>query len=488
MDEASARDVVLLRALETADTSARLVSPEDRRYASRAAGELVHWHAADARVAATPELFLAQRATLALDKLAAKLPAVRALRSVRWRPWIGIVLPLAALALGAVLEQVADRRHVNVLAFPLLGIIAWNLLVYLGLLVKPLLGRSLGPLRRWVAGARRTPNVMSDATTAAAAARFAGDWGELSAPLLNARAGRVLHLAAALFAVGAVAGLYLSALAFEYRIGWESTFLQAPAVHAILAFVLGPAAKLLGMPFPTVEAVEAMRISSASGPLTGGADAGPWIHLYAVTLALAVIVPRLLLAAWSAWRERRLSDAFRLDLSAPYFRRLLASFAPDSARVRVLPYSYTLDEAAVSGLNTLARHLLGDATQLALRPSTEFGAESAAAAGLARREADVPLSLAVFNAAAIPENENHGLFVDTLRGALDTPLALIVDTGPYHARLGTDAAAGVRLTERLDAWRGFATQRQLPVSFVDLAAPDTTQAERDLTPALEASA
>jgi len=493
MDEASARDVVLLRALETADTDARLVTADDRRYASRAAGELAHWHAADARVAATPELYLAQRARLALDKLAASLPAVRALRGVRWRPWIGIALPLVALALGAVVEQVADRRHVNVLAFPLLGVIAWNLAVYVGLLVKPILGRSLGrslgPLRRWIAGVRRAPDVMGDATTAAAAARFAGEWSELSAPLLNARAGRVLHMAAALFAVGALAGLYLRALAFEYRIGWESTFLQAPAVHSILSFVLGPAAKLLGMPFPSVEAIEAMRITTgAAGQLTGGANAGPWIHLYAVTLALVVIVPRLLLAAWCAWRERRLSGAFRLDLSAPYFRRLLASFAPGSARVRVLPYSYTLDEGAVAGLNALARHLLGEATQLALRPSTDFGAEAAAAAGLPRREADVPLTLAVFNAAAIPENENHGLFVDTLRGALDTPLALLVDTGPYRARLGTDAAASQRLAERLDAWRSFAAQRRLPVSFVDLGAPDATQAERDLAPALEAAA
>ena len=104
-----------------------------------------------------------------------------------------------------------------------------------------------------------------------------------------------------------------------------------------------------------------------------------------------------------------------------------------------------------------------------------------------RRESDVPLTLAVFNAAAIPENENHGLFVDTLRRALDTPLVLLVDTGPYRARLGGDGA-GARLDERLEAWRGFATQRRVAVCFVDLAAPDLAQAERDLAPALEAAA
>lgn len=485
IDERSARDIVLLRALETADSDARLLTTEDRRYASRAAAELARWQAADARTEATPQLFLARRATLALDKLAPQQPALRSLRALRWRPWIGILLPLAALVLGVLIEQVADRRHVNVLAFPLLGIVAWNLVVYAGLLLKPLWGRSIGPLRRWIAGATRASKTPADATLAAAAARYAGEWGSLSAPLLDARAGRVLHLSAALFAVGAIAGLYLRALAFEYRVGWESTFLQASSVHAVLSFVLGPAARLLDLPFPSVQAIEAMRLSA--GQPAVGADAGPWIHLYAVTLALSVVVPRLLLAAWSAWRERRLGNAFHLDLSTPYFRRLLAIFAPDNARVRVAPYSTTLSEAAVAGLGALARHLLGEPTQLALRPSTDFGNEASAAAGLSRREADVPLTLAVFSAAAIPENENHGLFLDTLRSALDTPLALLVDTGPYAARLGTDAAARQRLAERLDAWRGFARQRELAVSFVDLAAPDAGQVERDLAPLLESA-
>ena len=84
------------------------------------------------------------------------------------------------------------------------------------------------------------------------------------APLYAARIGRVLHLSAALFALGAIVGLYLRAIVFEYRIGWESTYLQAPMVHAILAFVLGPASSLIGMPFPSIESVAAMRLSGAS--------------------------------------------------------------------------------------------------------------------------------------------------------------------------------------------------------------------------------
>ena len=89
-------------------------------------------------------------------------------------------------------------------------------------------------------------------------------WSALVAPLMAARAARVLHLAAALFALGAVAGLYVRGLVFEYRAGWESTFLDAPAVHALLSFFLSPAAQLIGIPFPSVDQIAALRFTSGA--------------------------------------------------------------------------------------------------------------------------------------------------------------------------------------------------------------------------------
>jgi hypothetical protein len=480
MDEQAARDVALVRALESGDAEHAVLSADDRRYASRAAGELAHWQAADQRRPPTAELFLTRRAGLLLDRLGEREPALRALRHPRWHAWVGLALPAAALVIGVLTEQIADRQHVNVLAFPLLGILVWNLVVYGLMLLRPLLGSTLGPVRRWVGALGRTKTAALPGTLSRPAARFVGHWAALAAPLANARAGRVLHLAAALFALGAVLGLYLRAFAFEYRIGWESTFLTASTVHGILQFVLGPAAALLGMPFPSPEAVSAMRITEGAG----GADAGPWIHLYAVTVGLAVVAPRLLMSAFAGWRERQFANAFRFDLGEPYFRRALAAFAPSRARLRVAPYSYTFDEAAVSGLHALARHLLGDATELALRPSTEYGNEEAAAHGLPRNESDVPLTLAVFNAAATPESENHGRFLDTLRAAIDSPLAVVIDTAAYRRRLGAHAGAEARLGERCSAWRTFVESHDLPAACVALATPDIAAAGRDLAAAL----
>jgi len=136
----------------------------------------------------------------------------------------------------------------------------------------------------------------------------------------------------------------------------------------------------------------------------------------------------------------------------------------------------------------IARRLLGDATQLALRPNTSFGAEDAAGEGLPRSEADVALVLATFSAAAIPENENHGRFLDALRRASDTPLAVLVDLGPYSRRLGAQSGAADRLDERRRAWQGFASERGLPRTCVNLAEPDLGRVEAALAPALGSAA
>jgi len=479
MDEQAARDVLLVRAIETTDSDA-LLTPDDARQAGRAAAEMAHWQASQLRVPATAESFLSNRADLVLEALGPRTAWVRALRRVQWRPWIGLALPVVAFALGALTEQVADRQHVNLLAFPLLVLIAWNLFVYALLLLRPLTGRSMGPLRARLTGARRLAETTGSGVAATASARFARDWLTLARPLFDARAGRILHLSAASFAIGALLGLYLRAFAFEYRIGWESTYLSASSVHAFLSVLLGPAARLLGMPFPSVETIEAMRISGGKG----GADAGPWIHLYALTVAVAVIAPRLLLAAWAARRERHLASNLKLDLGSPYFRRLLASFEPTNVRVRVAPFSYTLTEGAVAGLSALAHHMLGETTQLALRPSTPFGEEETAAQDIVRHEDDVPLTLAVFSAASAPEQENHGKFLDTLREATAAQVAVVVDTGPYRQRLGTQAGAAERTEERCQAWRAFAKNRNLAVACIDLTAPDLARAESDLASAL----
>lgn len=492
MNEQIARDVVLVRAVENADTERAIFTNEDRTHASRAAAELARWRASERRQAATAESFIGQRAALLAETLPRRAPAIaRAAHGFDWPAWVGVALPAVAFALGALLEHVADRQHVNVLAFPLLGIVIWNVVVYFLLLLRVVMRASgakaelRGP-RRWLtAGAQRSVRNLPGAA-AAAVGTFVALWSAQVAPLMAARAARVLHLAAALFATGAVAGMYVRGLVFEYRAGWESTFLDAPAVHAVLSFFLSPAAQLIGVPFPSVDQIAALRFAEGT---PGNANAALWIHLYAITVGAIVVVPRLALALIARWQERRRSQRFAFDLSEPYFRRLAGSFTVGAVRLRVIPYSYTVDEAALNGLRAAAVALLGDDADVMLHSTITFGAESSVGQTLSGADPQVTLTLALFSLAATPENENHGAFLKALRSTSSAPrLAVLIDESGYRRRLGTQAGAEARLDERRSAWRYFCRALELDAAFVDLSAPDLPALERELEHVLAAPA
>jgi hypothetical protein len=482
MDENAARRVLLVRAAEGSDSAGTLLSEDDRRYAARAAAELVRWQATDRGERASAEAFIATRAELLTAKLVERSPRTgRALAAMRWRPWIGIALPAIALASGLVAEHIADPGHVNVLAFPLLGIIVWNLAIYVWLLVRTMRAivrrsrREPGWVAQLLSGARR--NLMERVTgpLAVAAASFAFEWGERSTPLIAARAARILHLSAAALAFGAIAGLFLRGLAFEYRAGWDSTFLDAPAVHGLLASFLGPAARFIGQPFPSVEEVAALRWNAG-----GGENAARWIYLYTVTVAALVIVPRLVLAAIAGLRERRLSSRFPLPLDEAYFRRLLSGWREAPARVEVIAYAYTPAEDARQGLQRLAAAMFGDDVQVHWARSIAFGDEDTLGAARDRSSPAADMVVALFNLAATPETENHGVFLDRLKLRTPGRMAAIVDEGPYRSRLGAQAGADARMAERRQAWSDLAQTRALRAVFIDLSLPELTAAQREL--------
>jgi len=489
VNEHAARDVLLVRAVESADRDRTLITEADRQHAARAAAELARWSASERGEEASAERFLEQRAKLLAGKLRERDRALaQAIRATAWRPWVGVLLPLAAFAFGAFFQQVGDRQHINVLAFPLLTIVLWNLVVYSALGARWAVGlargrRPLKGLRRVIAGAAQRGAKRLQGAAGTAFAAFLDEWSRAAAPLLTARAGRVLHLSAALLAAGAIAGLYVRGLVFEYRAGWESTFLEPSQVHALLSHLLGPAATALGMPFPSITEVEAIR-----WPGSPGENAARWIHWYALTVAALVVVPRLALAAVARWREQRLSRRFPLALDEPYFRRLLGGFAPHRTQLRVVPYSYTIDEASLRGLREATKTLLGDSTDLSMRPSIGFGDEASATIGLDLADRTVSLSIALFSLASTPEHENHGAFLDRLREAIGARLIALVDEAPYKRRLGDQPGARARLDERRAAWSAFLAAHQVGAALVDLTAPDLAQLERDAEPVLAGAA
>jgi hypothetical protein len=316
MNEAAARHTLLVRAYERAPASAAW-SEDDRAWATQAAAQVEG-------EAASADTFVARRAALAIERLSGREKHVRRLlKSVVWPAWVGWAIPALALVAGFAADSIGAGQRVNLLAPPLLALIAWNLAVYALIAVRGTWGlvdaraRGLGPLARLLARVAHVAGAAPRRHGTVPAAAFLGDWTQASATLTAARIGRVLHTAAAAFAVGALAGLYLRGLALEYRAGWESTFLDADAVRALLGTVLGPASTITGIALPEAPAFEALRFSA--GP---GVNAAPWLHLYAVTVGLVVLLPRLALALGNRWLEAHLAARFPLPLGEPYFRGL----------------------------------------------------------------------------------------------------------------------------------------------------------------------
>lgn len=486
MNEADARLVFLIRAVETSDAEGKLLGPAERREAQRAAAERTRWNAAEEGRRPAAADFVARRAQLLATQLEERFPkAMRGFGALRWRSWIGVLLPLLAVLFGVFAEHVADRQAINILAFPLLGLLVWNLVVYLLLVLEALrgLGRRGGGNPGWTArqfaGLRAAASGRVTGPLAGAFANFVSDWSTAAAPLVIARSARVLHLSAALLALGAIAGLYVRGLVFEYRAGWESTFLDAPAVHAVLAIFLAPVAKLIALPFPDVPALAALRWSAGNGE-----NAARWIHLYASAAALVVVAPRLALAALARWRERRLASDFPVPLTESYFRRLLADWPADPTRVRIVPYGYTPSAQVRAGVHHLAEHLYGARVQLQADEPVAFGGEDALADAAPAAGDAAPATMidviALFNLAATPETENHGAFIDALQKYTPDPVLVLVDESAYRRRLGAQPGVGERLAQRREAWSALAGTRGLTAVFADLEDPDLAAVEREL--------
>ena len=473
LDEKAALEITAVRAIESAERAREIWIEDDRAWASRVAAEMVGEGAA-------AEPFLAARARFALERIGQRVAAIRSsVAALRWRRWVGVVIALAAFVAGIAIDEVGGSKRINLLAPPLIGLIVWNLGVYavlaLGFVLRYGDAASPGPLRALVtrlAAGRAKPG---RGDLAAAIARFASDWSRLSAPLYAARDARILHVAAATFAAGLIVGLYVRGIALEYRATWESTFLDASSVRALLRTMLAPGAAASGIPVPSVAEVAAIRAPASE-------NAGRWLHLIALTVALLVIVPRLALAlaAWTLERHRAVNVQVGLD--EPYFARLLRGFRGGPARVRVAPYSYALPAAAASGLERLIRNVFGSNAALTIMTPTAYGDEDDVAAS-ADFESPVTV-IALFNATATPERAAHGAFLERLggRGARAGTLVALVDESAYRDRWRNEPA---RLEERRTSWRALCADRQVRCAFATLGATDLSDAGAQLERAID---
>jgi hypothetical protein len=292
--------------------------------------------------------------------------------------------------------------------------------------------------------------------------RFAALWLERSRRLAALRAETVLHVGAAALALGLIAGLYARGLVLDYRAVWESTLLDVGSAHRVVTAVFGPAAHVSAIALPDEAAFAALRL--VHGGSVVGAPAASWIHLIALTLLGAVVVPRALLALGCAALATMRTRRFALPLSEPYFQRLLRLRKGGPARVSVHPYGTTPTPQATLGLRALLAASLGRRLEVRFAPPVAFGAEDESPPQVA---ADCTHAVAVYDLGATPETENQGRFLRALRAAAPKSalVAVVVDAAAFQRRF-----AGVpgRVAQRRDAWRAWGAPLGAAPLVVDL--------------------
>ena len=466
LPESEARALLIVRAFEEADVKGALLSPGQRASATDLAGDPSDFAAFASRRA---ELLFAEleRATPVVDRLARAASLSPAL------PWI--VLPAAILGLGS--NLLGPDKRINVVANPLAFLVLWNLAIYAVILAgamwrrKPgggtAVARVMAPgvglvswLAAWPARMRARAERGRGSILAEGSVAFLASWNLTALPLLSARSKRALHLGALVMVLGAVAGMYARGLLFAYEATWESTFLGPDTIRGWFAAIFAPASALTGIVVPDVASIQAPRSASAAS----------WIHLYAATTLLFVVLPRALLALGASLKGRRLARALPVDVGAAYYRRLHTSGRGADVHARVLPYSYTISPSRADALKALLFDVLGTRARVEIGASIPYGEEPPTPeAGDSADEWCVLL----FNLTQTPEAEVHGRLLEGLKHwtSAGGHALVLVDAAEWRERVERAPTSERRLEEHRRTWDRIARDSGLKVVHVDLGEP-----------------
>ncbi len=463
MKSESIRRILAIQAIEQSDSEGEILSDSDLKDSAAIAGAPLPSSAKESEI----ESFLSERA---------ELLQIRALnRHPKTSQWVqedakrhrfgfaAIGLLVLAGIVGFFSNELGPDKRINILSFPLLGIIGWSLIVSLREIF--LLFRSRESLAsegcsdaifRWLRPLppRNTAVESPDSPPQldAAHALFFRRWTKLTLPTTFTKTKALLHAVAIVLALSAVGGMYLKGLANEYRAVWESTFFaDGESLLPFLKVVLGPATSLLGDELPTSAALDSLHWQSAKNEVPGE-NAARWIHWYALTIGIYVILPRLFFFGFWRLRDRNFHKTLPYRSISPcYFDRLLAISSGTARKFHLVPYEITVEEGRRRLIEKrLETHLEGP-VDLYFEEGIRFGEEEEIPS------LEVPDSTTIvpfLNFSSTPEKETHLELIHALEKKSKTPIPfLILDATEFDRKSEGLRDSKDRRTDRENAWQ-----------------------------------
>lgn len=251
----------------------------------------------------------------------------RALRLLRRLLWVGMAISGGLLASGLC---VGSGQRVHVVIF--LALTLWLPWLLFGLSwgLRALIGREAAGMSWIVCRIAPLTSPTADAT--------AGDRPQSLASLvqtlrgsqsvaraLSARISGLFQWGGLGFSLGVVLVFVATLMVFDVRFYWEATPEDSGLMQATVSTMALPWAAFWPAAVPDDAAIRASRLrtGAASRAVPGGAVAGAWWRFLAMSLLCWGVLPRLVLLAVFAWRERRALD--QLDFQAPRHRALWRS-------------------------------------------------------------------------------------------------------------------------------------------------------------------
>ena len=458
---------MLVRAVEETDLKGTELSLSEREDATRQAlAELGDPGRPDESKILSPRQwhFFARRAEILQGKIRNPIGSVTP--SLETRKIAG-GLCLLAFVMGCASHMLGLTRSFDIVALPILFLLLWNLVVYALLLYRSLrpslLSEKAGVLDFWITRLLpgRIENSMENKSSQAylkALTSWLKSW--LSPAIVS-----WFHAGSACLVLGLLAAVYLRGLNREYVAVWESTWLSANGVQSFIGSILSPASWISGIPLPaSVEEWNQLRRTAGSG----GANAAPWIHLYAITLLGGIVVPRIVLALLSSWTAKKYRTApppWRSD--ERYVTRLLnQSNSTGECHIAVLPFDSKNTQLLRDGkFQEFMTRLIREAWGLSAIPcwleSLRYGDEEEVFAKQWHDALTCDGALVLFDMNATPEDEVHGALLAAVAkhfSAREKGLLIVLECSGMNP---------TKKETRLDLWKKLASTHHLtllPVS------------------------
>ena len=444
--EHQAQRVSLVRSVEQVANNGEIWSANDAKEATLATKSIVGEKCPF-------DLFVARRAELIIEQIAKRrskfVIEVCEQRALTTFAWILIVI---SLAVGFITDHLMAQGWVNVIEWPIVLLICWNLWFVTYLLVRHIFlffkptTRSSSSLGGDILARLQSRGLWSYFRRQKVPAwlkKFETQWAQSCTTLNTFKISLLFHAASIAFAIGTLGSLYVRGLFKEYRAGWESTFISADTIHTIASWVLAPGAWLFNMNIPDAEHIAGIQIPNSNGEI-----AGDWIHLYAGSIFVCVIIPRLVLLAVTGYSKSRLQSNFPLPLSSMYYTTLRSIRAGYKAAVLTIPFRYELTSVMKTNLIALLEGVHGLSSSVTLQQSVNMGNNTSDWKLVLHNEGYIAIFV-IFNLAATAELDTHGHLMQRMlqesKGL--APVVPIIDTSTYVNRHKG------RFDQRCEQWR-----------------------------------